>query len=188
MYIFMHSLCVSCKQLWNCWSQVWLLDISFTPQFFARHDASLMNKCLNLNKLLRSTYVDQYTMGKYIYILYIQYTWGKLCKFVVNIYVLSVTTFPLTLLLFDSAFDGTYLCVSAASPGKRWSAHSLVRAHQGLQTWNHPNGLWRCAHHHLSNEKSHVFHSDCEEATGKLILDFFFHRHIVMIVITFCVF
>lgn len=79
----------------------------------------------------------------------------------------------LTLLLFYSTFHETYSCVAAAPPGKRWSAHCLVRAHQGLQTWNHPNWLWRCADHHLSNEKSHVFHSDREETTGKLIWDDF---------------
>lgn len=42
----------------------------------------------------------------------------------------------------------------------------MVRAHQALPAWHHPNRLWRCVDYHLPNEEPHVFHPDHEEATG----------------------
>lgn len=47
----------------------------------------------------------------------------------------------------------------------------MVRAHQGLPTWHHPNRLWGCVDYHLSNEEPHVFHPDHEEATGNSSLE-----------------
>lgn len=42
----------------------------------------------------------------------------------------------------------------------------MVRAHQGLPTWHHPNRLWGRVDYHLPDEEPHVFHPDHEEAAG----------------------